>query len=131
MRGRTRPLLVSGPRLLVSADAAIVAPERLGVGYDVPRPYVRISSHASGGSLSGGKDSNADAGGDGSLASSSADPGRATVVCEVAGLNVTELALDCDLSPLVGTEVAFDLEISGGALLYTMSFQDSLHDRAG
>ena len=38
--------------------------------------------------------------------------------------NVTEETVaDCDLSPLIGTHAAFDIEISGGALLYTLSFQ--------
>ena len=45
------------------------------------------------------------------------------ISCAVSGSNVTEqLVANCDLSSLVGKDVAFDNEVTGGALLYTVGF---------
>ena len=76
-----------------------------GVGYEVPRSSVRISHGETIDCVVG----NASAGG----------VGR-------GNRNVTEEVVSgprCDLQALVGTEAAFEVEISGGALLYTLSFK--------
>ena len=45
--------------------------------------------------------------------------------CINVAIQVTEAQVsDCDLSPHVGQEIAFDISIRGGAMLYTIGFSD-------
>ena len=97
VRGKTVPLNVTGPKLIVTADTAIPTNhEHQGVGYKVPT---------------------------GSVSFSVADKQVHCVVNEQQR-NVTDEAVpDCDLSHLVGgAPLSFQIEVNGGAMLYTIAF---------
>ena len=96
--GRTLALLVTGNQLVVSADADIPLFEAVSsytnAGYGVPKSQVTLTP-----------------------------VGVTGVSCIVTGSNVTEHPIDqCDLTSLIGSKVAFDIEVTGGALLYTIDF---------
>jgi len=48
---------------------------------------------------------------------------KTTTKCNITGKNVTESAVaGCDLAALVGKRAVFYLDITGGAMLYTIGF---------
>ena len=102
VRGRTVPLNVTGPKLLLSADTDMPASEHQGQGYVLPAGGVVLTPVA-------GADAAA----------------VASISCALTGKNVTEQPVaseSCDLTALVGKEVAFSIDITGGAMLYTIGF---------
>ena len=91
VQSRTKPLMVTGKTMLITADTDIPLHEHTGSGYIVAPGRVTLST--------------------------------GHVECTVTKANVTEAAVSsCDLSAFVGQKTAFDVEIEGGALLYTISF---------
>lgn len=97
--GRTTLILVTGPKLVLSADADIPLYENhntyTDAGYRVPVGSVTMTALVDG----------------------------SPPACTVVGANITEQAVaSCNLSSLVGKRVAFGIEVSGGALLYTIGF---------
>jgi len=99
--GRTVPVLVTGNRLVLSADSAIPLYEATSsytdAGYNVPVGRVTMTTVS-----------------------------NPAVICSVSSRNVTQETIgDCDLSALVGRSVVFEIEITGGALLYTVGFSNT------
>jgi len=100
--GQTVPMLVAGSRLVLSLDSAIpmheAASSYTDAGYRIPHGQVTLTTVS-----------------------------NPAVVCSVSGRNVTEevVGAPCDLNALVGSMVAFEIEITGGALLYTIGFTNA------
>jgi hypothetical protein len=99
--GRTIALEVTGPILLLTADTNIPIYEAHNsysdAGYAVPVGKVTVTPVL--------------------------PSGVAMPPCVVVGVNVTEQAVSgCNLTAAVGQELVFELEITGGALLYTIGF---------
>ena len=93
VHAKTLPVMVTGPKMLLTVDSDIPNHEHLGVGYVVNEGTVTLWNKAAG------------------------------LVCTVSGTNTTEAAVkDCDLTTHVNKELVFELSIKGGALLYTVGF---------
>eukprot|EP00035_Acanthoeca_spectabilis_P012245 m.218102 g.218102 ORF g.218102 m.218102 type:complete len:129 (+) comp15568_c0_seq5:1868-2254(+) len=102
VQGSTIPLRVVGSTLVVTADTNTSAGEN-EQGQDLPMPPGRVTVAVSGQQM----------------------PSGTSLFCDdLSGVNVTDHPLSgCDFSALVGKEVALEIEISGGALLYTLGWQ--------
>ena len=83
----------AGSKLVLSADTAIPIHEHRGAGYIAPMGSIKLSV--------------------GSISCLLTEQSRNVTEEHIAG---------CDLTPLVGGVVVFDIEVSGGAMLYTLSF---------
>ena len=97
-------MLVTGPTLLITADTDMPLYEDTNsytdAGYHVPIGKVLLTPLVS-----------------------ESDTGGVFDACMVTTQNVTEAAVTgCDLSLLVGKRVAFDIVVTGGAMLYTIGF---------
>lgn len=95
--GRTVPLDVTGPKLVVTVDSDIPDGERAG---SVSKPPGSVVMHCAASSC-----------------------GAAIECAPISGTNVTDQVLiGCDFGALVGRAIALDILVSGGALLYTLGF---------
>ena len=112
VRGRTVPHKVSAPRLYLTCDTDMrgAAKEQVGRGYSVPAGSVRLLYDPA-----KQRDNRHDE-------QQRRGAGATTIKCEMTGKNATDAVASCDLSSLVGQMVVFDVQVEGGALLYTLRF---------